>query len=75
MRIVTAQGKDLNWWRNQSENDREWLQAWYEYQDDREAERNKGLNEAIKTASEKKGFGVIVVLLYAIFQILGLKAK
>ena len=75
MRIITRQAKDLNWWRQLNENDKEWFLAYDIHLKETEFKRFKILNEMIVEASKKKGFGVIGALLNAIFRAVSLKAE
>ncbi len=75
MRIVTRQAKDLNWWRQLKASDKEWFLSYDWYLRETEVNEFNAMAEKINAASEKKGFGVIVVLLYAIFKTLALALR
>jgi hypothetical protein len=75
MRIVTRQTKDLEWWRQLPETDKEWFLAYDVHLQESEVTRYKKLSEAISESGKKKGFGVIAVLLQAIFKSVAIKAE
>jgi hypothetical protein len=75
MRIVTRQAKDLKWWRALSANDKEYFLAYDWHLRETEAHEFKAAVERINEAGKKKGFGIIVTLLYAIYKTLALALR
>lgn len=73
MRIVTRQKWTLSQWRRLNSSDKEWYVAYDAYLLENEAERYKTMTEAIEQAGKKKGFGVIAVMLHALFKLWALR--
>jgi hypothetical protein len=68
--------KDLEWWRQLNENDKEWMIAYDIHLKETEFKRFRFLNDAITESSKKKNsFAVIGTLLNAIFRAVSLKAE